>query len=57
MQGRTPRPKPRLRWEDMILKDLETSGLSLKEAADGTRDRDGLRQIMVVSCNYNADGC
>ena len=56
MQGRRPRGRPRTRWKDVIRRDLETSGLSLEEAAAEAQDRDGWRQIVLASCVYNAAG-
>ena len=56
MQGRRPRGRPRTRWKDVIRRDLETSGLSLEEAAAEAQDRDGWRQIVLVSYDYNAAG-
>ena len=41
MQGRRPRGRPRTRWKDDIRRDLETSGLSLEEAAAEAQYRDG----------------
>ena len=39
MQRRKPMGRPRTKWKDVLLRDLERSGLSLEEAATEALDR------------------
>ena len=39
MEGRRPVGRPRTRWKDVLGRDLESSGLSLEQAAVESRDR------------------
>ena len=56
MEGRRPVGRPRTRWKDVIRRDLESSGLSVEEAASEARDRDRWKDIVRASCDYNAAG-
>ena len=56
MEGRRPVGRPRTRWRDVLGRDLESSGLSLEQAAVESRDRDQWRNIVLASCDYNAAG-
>ena len=56
MQGRRPRGRPRTRWNDVLRRDLEGSGLSYEEAAAEARDRDRWRGIVRASCDYHVAG-
>ena len=40
MHRRRPVGRPRARWKDLLLKDLEASGLSLEDAAIEAMQRD-----------------
>ena len=55
MEGRRPVGKPRTRWKGGLERDLESSGLSLEQAAVESRDRSQWRNIVLASCDYNAD--
>ena len=56
MEARRPVGSPRTRWRDVLGRDLESSGLSLEQAAVESRDRDQWRNIVLASCDYNAAG-
>ena len=56
MQGRRPVGRPRTRWKDVLLRDLDGSGLSIQEAAADALDRDRWREIVLASCDFNAAG-
>ena len=54
--GRRQVGQPRTCWKDVLRRDLEKTGLSLKEAAVEALDRDHWRRIVLASCDYNAAG-
>ena len=54
MRGRRPVGRPRTRWKDVLLRDLEGSGLSLEEAAVEAGDHDRWRMSVQASCGYNS---
>ena len=54
MQWRRPVGRPRTRWKDVLLRELDRSGLSLEEAATEAWDRDRWRTTVRASCDYNA---
>ena len=56
MEGRRPVGRPRTSRKDVIQRDLDTSGLSIKEARLECLDRDRWRRVMLASCDYNAAG-
>ena len=56
MEGRRPVGRPRTRWKDVIRRDLESSGLSVEQAALEARDRDRWKDIVRASCDCNAAG-
>ena len=45
MQGRKPAGTSRIRWIDVLRRDLEESGLSLEEAATEAMDRDRWKRM------------
>ena len=56
MEGRRPVGRPRTRWKDVIRRDLESSGVSMEQAASKAWDRDKWKDIVQALCNYNAEG-
>ena len=54
MEGRRPVGRPRTRWKDVIRRDLESSGLSMEQAALESRDRDRWKNTVRALCDYNA---
>ena len=56
MEGRRPMGRPQTRWRDVIGRDLQSSGLSIEQAALKALERDRWRNVVRASCNYNAAG-
>ena len=54
MEGRRPVGRPRTRWRDVIGRDMQSSGLSMEQAALEAQDRDRWRNIVRASCDYHA---
>ena len=55
-EGRRPVGRPRTGWKDVNGRDLQSSGLSMEQAALEAWDRDRWRNIVRASFDYNAAG-
>ena len=56
MQRRRLEGRPRTRRKDVLLRDLERSELSVKEAVTEDLHRNRWRTILRPSCEFNAAG-
>ena len=56
MEGRILVGRPLTRWKDVHRKDLESSRLTLEQAAEEARDRETWKNIVLASSDYSAAG-